>query len=52
MISALASVIDSEDPQEIEEILDGIVDPIGTFYRFSMGKATLGRARMKDDINV
>lgn len=51
MISALASVIDSEDPQEIEEILDGIVDPIGTFYRFSMGKATLGRARTKDDVN-
>ncbi len=51
MISALASVIDSEDPQEIEEILDGIVDPIGTFYRFSMGKATLGRARVEDDVN-
>ena len=50
MISALASVIDSEDPQEIEEILDGIVDPIGTFYRFSMGKATLGRARVEDDV--
>ncbi len=45
MISALASVIDSQDPEEIEEILDGIVDPIGTFYRFSMSKATLGRAR-------
>ena len=45
MISALASVIDSQDPEEIERILDGIVDPIGTFYRFSMGKATLGRAR-------
>jgi hypothetical protein len=43
MIAALASVIDSEDPQEIEEIIDGIVDPIGTFYRFSMARATLGR---------
>lgn len=43
MISALASVIDSRDPEEIERILDGIVDPIGTFYRFSMAKATLGR---------
>ena len=46
MISALASVIDSEDPEQIEEILDGIVDPVGTFYRFSMGHATLGRVRV------
>jgi F420-non-reducing hydrogenase small subunit len=43
MVSALASVIDSDDPEEIDRILDGIVDPIGTFYRFSMAHATLGR---------
>lgn len=36
MMTALASVIDSNDPDEIEEILDGIVDPAGTFYRFSL----------------
>jgi F420-non-reducing hydrogenase small subunit len=46
MLSALASVIDSQDPDEIERILDGIVDPLGTFYRFSMGTATLGRVRL------
>jgi F420-non-reducing hydrogenase small subunit len=43
MIAALASVIDSDDPEEIDRILDGIVDPVGTFYRFSMAHATLGR---------
>jgi F420-non-reducing hydrogenase small subunit len=43
MIAALASVIDSENPEEIERIIDGIVDPVGTFYRFSMARATLGR---------
>ncbi len=42
MVAALASVIDSDDPEEIDRILDGIVDPIGTFYRFSMAHATLG----------
>lgn len=47
MISALASVIDSEDPEEIERILDGVVDPIGSFYRFSLAKATLGRKLIK-----
>jgi F420-non-reducing hydrogenase small subunit len=42
MVAALASVIDSQDPVEIDRILDGIVDPVGTFYRFSMAHATLG----------
>lgn len=46
LLSALASVIDSEDPDEIDKILDGIVDPVGTFYRFSMAKATLGRVQV------
>jgi F420-non-reducing hydrogenase small subunit len=44
MVSALASVIDSEDPEQIDRILDGIVDPIGTFYRFAMATATLAGA--------
>jgi F420-non-reducing hydrogenase small subunit len=48
MVAAIASVIDSEDPEEIDRILDGIVDPIGSFYRFSMGRATLGRVATGD----
>ncbi len=48
MISALASVIDSEDPDEVERILDTIVDPIGSFYRFSLAKAKLGRKLIPD----
>ena len=43
MVAALSSVIDSQDPEVIDQILDGIVDPVGSFYRFSMAKATLGR---------
>jgi F420-non-reducing hydrogenase small subunit len=46
MVAALASVIDSDDPEEIDRILDGIVDPVGTFYRFSMAHATLGPVRV------
>ena len=45
LLSALASVIDSEDPEEIEQILDGIVDPIGSLYRFSLAHSTLRRVR-------
>jgi F420-non-reducing hydrogenase small subunit len=43
MVSALSSVIDAHDPQEIDRILDQIVDPMGTFYRFSLAHSILRR---------
>jgi F420-non-reducing hydrogenase small subunit len=43
MVSALSSVIDAQDPQEIENILDQIADPMGTFYRFSLAHSILRR---------
>ena len=45
MMSAVSSVIDSKDPKEIERILDGIVDPAGTFYRFGLANSLLHRAK-------
>ncbi|MBM4177119.1 MAG: oxidoreductase [Ignavibacteria bacterium] len=45
MISALSSVIDAQDPEEIEKILDQIADPIGTFYRFSLPHSILRRVQ-------
>jgi F420-non-reducing hydrogenase small subunit len=41
LISAVASVIDSQDPDEIESILDGIPDPAGMFYRFNLAGSLL-----------
>jgi len=46
MVSALASVIDSTDPQEIESIIATIPDPVGTFYRFSLPDSLLRRAQV------
>jgi F420-non-reducing hydrogenase small subunit len=43
MISALASVIDSTDEDEIRKIIDEIADPVGTMYRFSLPHSTLRR---------
>jgi F420-non-reducing hydrogenase small subunit len=43
MVSAIGSVIDAQEPEEIEKILDGIVDPIGTFYQFSLPHSILRR---------
>jgi len=44
MASALASVIDSNNPEEIDGIIETIVDPVGTFYRFSLADSMLRRA--------
>ena len=41
LMTAFASVIDSNDPDEIEKILDTLPDPAGQFYRFSMAGSLL-----------
>ena len=46
MVSAIASVIDSKDPNEIERIIATIADPAGTFYRFSLADSMLRRAQL------
>jgi F420-non-reducing hydrogenase small subunit len=46
-LSAVSSVIDSNDPDEIQRIIDDIRDPVGTFYRYSLPDSLLRRARIK-----
>ncbi len=46
MVSAIASVIDSSNPNEIERIVATIADPVGTFYRFSLADSMLRRAQL------
>lgn len=41
MMSAIATMIDAKEPEEIEKIIEDIVDPAGTFYRFSLPAAIL-----------
>ncbi|MCS7220354.1 MAG: oxidoreductase [Anaerolineae bacterium] len=43
ILSAIASVVDAKDEGEIERILAGIPDPIGTFYRYSLPTSILRR---------
>ncbi|MBN2474644.1 MAG: hypothetical protein JXB62_08545 [Pirellulales bacterium] len=52
MMSALASVIDSDDPEEIEQIIrDGVPDPVGSFYRFSLASSLLRRKKRSTNGN-
>jgi F420-non-reducing hydrogenase small subunit len=43
MMSAIASVIDEKEPEEIGKVVEDIVDPAGLFYRFSLPIALIRR---------
>jgi F420-non-reducing hydrogenase small subunit len=46
-LSAIASVVDSQDEAEITRILEALPDPVGTLYRYSLPSSLLGRRRME-----
>jgi F420-non-reducing hydrogenase small subunit len=43
LAGAIASIIDSDDPAEIESVVNEVLDPIGTFYRFGLAGSLAGR---------
>ncbi len=43
MMSAIASVIDEKDPEKISKVIEDLVDPAGTFYRFSLPASYIRR---------
>jgi F420-non-reducing hydrogenase small subunit len=45
LITAFASVIDANEPEEIERILDGIPDPTGQMYRFNLAGSLMRAAK-------
>jgi len=42
-MSAIATMIDSNDEEEIMEIVNQVDDPGGTFYRYSLPSAIIRR---------
>jgi F420-non-reducing hydrogenase small subunit len=46
MVSSIASVIDSNNPEEIDRIIATIPDPLGTFYRFSLPDSLIRRKQI------
>jgi F420-non-reducing hydrogenase small subunit len=46
MLSALASIYDVKDEAEIAKMVEEVMDPAGTFYRFGMSTSLLQRKRM------
>jgi F420-non-reducing hydrogenase small subunit len=52
MISALASIlgIDEEDKmsdEEVEDLINQVVDPVGTFYKYGLPTALINRRVVK-----
>jgi F420-non-reducing hydrogenase small subunit len=45
-LSAISSIIDSNDEAEIEKIVQTVPDPVGTFYRYSLPASLLRRKRV------
>ena len=45
MLSALSSVFDAESEEDIQKLVDGVVDPVGTFYRFGLARSLLRRTK-------
>jgi len=40
--SFIASIIDFQDEESIDKVIDRLPDPVGTFYRYTMGASALG----------
>jgi F420-non-reducing hydrogenase small subunit len=47
LVSAIASIYQGGDQDEIKKMVDEMVDPAGTFYRFGMADSMLRRKRIK-----
>ena len=45
MMSAIASVVEGTTAAEIDRVLEGVLDPAGTFYRFGLAHSLLKHAR-------
>jgi F420-non-reducing hydrogenase small subunit len=43
MMSAIATMVDADNSEDIERIIEGLPDPAGTFYRFSLPASILRR---------
>ena len=43
MMSAIATIIDENEPEAIKKVIDSIEDPAGTFYRYSVPASIIRR---------
>jgi len=49
MLSALGGILEGESEEQISKVLDGLPDPAGTFYRYSMSSSLMGSKRKENN---
>jgi F420-non-reducing hydrogenase small subunit len=47
LVSAIASIYQGDSPEDIARMMAEMLDPAGTFYRFTMADSLLKRKRIK-----
>jgi len=45
LASVIGALIDTDNPEELQNILDTIVDPAGTFYRFGLAHSIMSKMK-------
>jgi F420-non-reducing hydrogenase small subunit len=45
LLSAVAALIDTDEPERLQAIMDTIVDPVGIYYRFSLADSILSELK-------
>jgi len=45
LMSAIAALIDTDNPEALKQILSGLVDPVGLAYRFSLAESLLSNLK-------
>jgi F420-non-reducing hydrogenase small subunit len=45
LLSAIAAIIDAETLEDVQRVMDTIVDPVGTYYRFNLSDSILSELK-------
>lgn len=48
LVSAIGSILEADNEKQAEKMVDKVVDPAGTFYRFTLPWSMLRRKKMED----
>ncbi len=52
MVDLLGSLVDSDEEEKIHDTVDGVADPAGSFYRFSLPTSILGRSNKQESTRL
>jgi F420-non-reducing hydrogenase small subunit len=47
LLSAIAAIVEVETPDDVKQVIESIVDPVGTYYRFSLSDSILSELKYK-----